>query len=732
MKILITIILLVGSLIAQERVLLRIGQDGQQEAIPLKKGERAKDVIERLEQQRAQLIQNPTGLVDTLKHFTSVDDLTTNFGFTHQDVALQWYLSQAQGTVKEVWWRNYSSRGSINKATVRAWHMDRRITQLPLTAVDATGRMGYYEKTNDGDGLVTPFRNEATDTSWKPGNGSNTSIHFDPLASEAKWLPGGLQVLLDSGMWQGIALESWGDSLRVQRDEVFGFSIMNDSKATDGDARLEILSTAAIGAPYHSLKFYEIRTAAANTPGWQIRGYEWGMYVVMEYTSCRAPKLTVSPILGTTLSTLARKICLTVSGFECASPADTVFTVGFYYKKGRASLYDSVIVNAKGGTYCFEFPPVQKGDTVYYYFAAYNDYLKVTTPARSFIVFIPKNSKLLIHNNAMYSSVNSKLIYTGTSTAPGFDYWSAPNDGTGEMQDLLAYYDKVLVADGSFPSRNVYPYIKQWFAGSTPEKKKYLFFTSQDYGCFIQGACSDTIFSSGTWEYDFLGLEKLGPQDLPPSNREHRMIPMQDTVTNYLIRFQIDSNLTLWSDPTFELGFAGYMDAMVPRPEAKVLFREGKDSLPVGIIYRTDKFSTLFTGFDIGTLQFKIDTSMEGGWITWWINDVKSVSAAFFESLITDIKNESRAIPQHYSLSQNYPNPFNPSTAIEYSIASRSAVTIFIYNVLGQKVATLMNETKDPGSYRAEWNASRMASGLYFYEMQAGSFTSVKKMVLLR
>jgi hypothetical protein len=93
-----------------------------------------------------------------------------------------------------------------------------------------------------------------------------------------------------------------------------------------------------------------------------------------------------------------------------------------------------------------------------------------------------------------------------------------------------------------------------------------------------------------------------------------------------------------------------------------------------------------------------------------------------------------------FHLSQNYPNPFNPSTTIEYSLAVKSDVKISIYNLLGQKVATVVNETKEPGSYRAEWNASSTASGLYFYEMrarqkdggQAGYFSIVKKMMLLK
>lgn len=85
-----------------------------------------------------------------------------------------------------------------------------------------------------------------------------------------------------------------------------------------------------------------------------------------------------------------------------------------------------------------------------------------------------------------------------------------------------------------------------------------------------------------------------------------------------------------------------------------------------------------------------------------------------------------------YELEQNYPNPFNPSTSIKYSLAERSNVIIKVYNVLGKEVATILNTTQDAGSYEAEFDASNLASGLYVYTLNAGNFTSSKKMMLLK
>jgi subtilisin-like proprotein convertase family protein len=89
-------------------------------------------------------------------------------------------------------------------------------------------------------------------------------------------------------------------------------------------------------------------------------------------------------------------------------------------------------------------------------------------------------------------------------------------------------------------------------------------------------------------------------------------------------------------------------------------------------------------------------------------------------------------IPNYYSLAQNYPNPFNPSTSIKYSVPAPTNVTLKIFDVLGKEVATLVNEMKQPGFHTVDFNASNLASGIYFYRIDAGEFTSVKRMALIK
>ena len=85
-----------------------------------------------------------------------------------------------------------------------------------------------------------------------------------------------------------------------------------------------------------------------------------------------------------------------------------------------------------------------------------------------------------------------------------------------------------------------------------------------------------------------------------------------------------------------------------------------------------------------------------------------------------------------FSLEQNYPNPFNPSTTIQYAIADRQFVTLKVFDVLGNEVATLVDEYKTAGNFEVEFDASKLPSGVYFYRLQAGSFVETKKLTILK
>jgi photosystem II stability/assembly factor-like uncharacterized protein len=89
-------------------------------------------------------------------------------------------------------------------------------------------------------------------------------------------------------------------------------------------------------------------------------------------------------------------------------------------------------------------------------------------------------------------------------------------------------------------------------------------------------------------------------------------------------------------------------------------------------------------------------------------------------------------IPAKFGLNQNYPNPFNPTTTISYEIAKETVVSLKVYDVIGNEIATLVNETKAPGTYDVIFDASKLSNGVYLYKIHAGNFTATKKLILIK
>ena len=120
--------------------------------------------------------------------------------------------------------------------------------------------------------------------------------------------------------------------------------------------------------------------------------------------------------------------------------------------------------------------------------------------------------------------------------------------------------------------------------------------------------------------------------------------------------------------------------------------------------------------------------------------NVKASATDTIEFLITNGKSVYQtkqfvlkyATPTEYKLEQNFPNPFNPSTVIRYQLPAKILATLKIYDMLGKEVAVLVNEENEAGYHQVEFNGSGMASGVYFYALQAGSFVQTKKFMLLK
>ncbi|MFZ4621024.1 MAG: T9SS type A sorting domain-containing protein [Bacteroidota bacterium] len=736
------------TLFAQERVLLHIGSNGHQEVIPLKESERVGEVIARREKDSSvDGTLNTMVMTDTLKYFTGEASLTTSFSFSHQSVALQYYIPGAGGFVKELWWRNSNTNGVLHKATIRAWNVDQRVRNL-----GATRPMGYYKDPTDNDGLITPFK-PLTGDKWfyKTGSSPDTLKYgFDPLGTEAQWLKGGAQVSLNRNSWQGITLSSLGDTMKIFQNVPFGFTIQNDTKIMDysggSDTSMTILSTPTLSSPFHSFKFSE--TSPIDAVGWYIRSeYEWGMYVLVEYTTDREPKIIPGSYL-TTLKTTPRTISAVITDDNPGGGPSGIASAWLFSKKGVLAAYDSTVMTANGSMYSGTASAGAISDTIYWYITATDvNGNRARSTTQSYKIFEKKRHSLLVYNNAQYALGNTGVNYIYANYSTNFDRWSVPGDGTEELLSALKRYYSVYVVDGSYPRANVMPILQQWMLAYIGPYKKQLLISSQDYGAMIQPSGKDTVFPAGSFEREYLGLASIGPQDVGPVNKPYQII-LVDRKNQYPIpfyklwKYMSDSAVTLWHYPTFELAFSGYPDGITPDENTSVVFHNRDSTVVHGIMKLADSFSTMFIGFDAGALDFRSDTSKspQNDPRYAWIADIPNLSIAqlFLYPGVSEypppepLGVTQAVVPYIFDLQQNYPNPFNPSTTINYEVASRGNVSIDIYNTLGQSVGTLVNEVKEPGRYTASFNGRGLSSGLYLYEMRAGSFVSVKKMMLLK
>jgi N-acetylneuraminic acid mutarotase len=175
------------------------------------------------------------------------------------------------------------------------------------------------------------------------------------------------------------------------------------------------------------------------------------------------------------------------------------------------------------------------------------------------------------------------------------------------------------------------------------------------------------------------------------------------------------------------------------------VFVGGNFTLAGGVIvYRVARFNTqtntwslLGTGSSNGVNDWVYALAVVGNEVVvgGGFTEAGGVSAnrvARWNSGTSRVEQLSPTAPKTFLLEQNYPNPFNPSTTIRYQLPVASEVKLEVYDVLGKKIATLVNERQSAGSYQVVWNASGLSSGTYFYRLQAGTFVETKKMIMVK
>jgi len=211
--------------------------------------------------------------------------------------------------------------------------------------------------------------------------------------------------------------------------------------------------------------------------------------------------------------------------------------------------------------------------------------------------------------------------------------------------------------------------------------------------------------------------------------------------------------ITLPDNSTVGGGFETRTPTMEPGQSASppTFTQQVPAAAPAGSYTFTFNLGRAFPVPDIDSDSFtftKSATAVESGRIVerWGLFDAETgrrITARYLDrffgpsSLSKTGTAESAALPETFALEQNYPNPFNPSTQISFALPEASEVELEIYNIMGQKVRTLVSSSFQAGFHALQWDGAndfgqRVASGIYLYKLQAGSFVQTKRMILMK
>jgi hypothetical protein len=251
-------------------------------------------------------------------------------------------------------------------------------------------------------------------------------------------------------------------------------------------------------------------------------------------------------------------------------------------------------------------------------------------------------------------------------------------------------------------------WLRDYYAGGNPYSDTAVAWKPQPQP--IMSAKTLIFFNDKTtWPY-------ISMKDNYDSTNPGFLVPPTNVtgIKSFLLRKWTDNSDTTWAySPNDDITQKWPMGEVLRYTNSK-LKTGAMGGFPVGDIYRWWNATTYYT-------PWKAQVATENQTIDNWLTNG-----------VTAVEEGTTERPQEFELSQNYPNPFNPATQISYTIPQSGQVTLKVFNVLGMEVATLFSGVQDAGNHQATFDASRLASGVYFYRLDASNVSITKKMVFMK
>jgi hypothetical protein len=686
------------------------------------------------------------GLIDTLRYSAadpgSDPNFNTNFGLFGQDRMIQWFQASADLTIKAFGFNSTDDAGVINGAILEGKIVGVNLTYDELVAVPVE-RDGYYEAIGNGYNDITPFLGEPDNT----GGWFSITGDPEPFGNDI-WSDGGFGAPITPDPAGGTTYQWIPTNLLFEPDilggDIFGIVYKNTGATMDVD-RLGFLS-GIVGFP--GWKYYANgRLDPGVDFGWWSREYTWDFVVEVDVTGDPPPDINSFTTIpsGTDLGPFT--VDADISDTNPGDPTMAgVADASIFWSIDGGTTWNEVAMTGTEPNYTGEIPVQSALTTVDYYIQA-TDILGHTSISGtvSFYIFAPSGAATLV-------------VFNGYTSVTGYpqDYYFGE-----DIQTMASYFEHDTWAYGPLTTDivNNYTYIIEICAGAPADYNDlvigpwldvaghYYFLSGQEWLGDRYGY-ADMDFGAGTFEFDYLGISH-SYNDISYDGVSGQAIPtlvlpevseFGTPLENERIAAGADS---LMFNPSFEIPADNWQDAYDVADGVVDMMVEtrGIGGAPDVQILPTMHHRTLSNGNMVVYAAFEsiaLNTAIDGSYpyYSWvgYTNATPPYHALEFFSvpILVDVQQVGNTIPEEFSISQNYPNPFNPSTTIKFSVPQASKVVLKVYDVLGKEVATLLNGDRAAGNYEVNFDASNLASGLYIYTINAGSFTATKKMMLMK
>ena len=664
---------------------------------------------------------------------------------------LQWFVAPADMIINKAGFSSGSSTAAGLEDAVKLVTVN--WTKDEMLAAGVTN-WGYYTAAGNGYNDISAFQdNDDVTGDWVDVEGSGKAPAFgSDLWSDFGGAAYPIEPIANASPnnFQWVDMSLLGVVPTVSRGTLVAVAIKNDAAAFGAGSNVFWYSgdVALKGWKFYANGRNVVGGPGVGDPGWWSRQYGFNFALDVTLTGDIPPDINSVDDLPTTLSTADRTVNADISDENPSGGAAGVASADLLYAVTGDSTWTTVAMTGTEPNYSAVIPGQTPGTHIDYYIVA-TDVAGNSTESLhyGYNIFAATSTNLLVFNGYTKPTGYPQSYYFGQDDFSGYTTvgWDHDVWAYGPLTaDLLNHYTNVIYIAtkiGSVDSSENNA-IRAWLDADASHN--LAIFGDEWIG--VQTGWVDGTYAAGDFFFDVLGItadhndisyDGSAPIDgtvVHPITGTVLGGPLFDKYT----QVTTDNSWTapMIYSPAYEIGVSNYLDGVDFASDVQVDMTG--DNFDSTANYAILGHRTLSAGNKIvfGTYDpISLDSDTKNETEYYWYGfsfSAPQVSTLTWFSIVTNVKASNDALPVKFALSQNYPNPFNPSTVIKFSIPSSELVTLKVYDVLGREVSTLVNKTMSAGNYEANFDASKLTSGMYIYQITAGNFVSAKKMMLLK